>query len=322
MTILSYLIYAPLQILAIPGAIVGALLTAYKQILVSKRLGVSQTAIEIINGRWTLHVFGLRKDDATAALMSVLPNTSKLGLWLVLWPLWIQARIAGKSLLYPRIPNAGDETIADMVPARTTYFDAIIARAIKDVDQFVLLGAGYDTRCYGALESSGVTFFEVDQAAVQDHKRMMIDVAGIRCEQVNFVPIDFNKDNLFSRLTEAGLDTSRKTLFLWEGVSLYLSPEQVTSTLKIVKQKAAASSIIVADLYAERLIKSLGKVSANQKILEMTEETLEFGLPFASDWRAVLSEFIAARSLKQGETHFLGENNKAGPYAAVVEMIC
>ena len=83
MTTLSYLIYVPLQILAIPGAIVGVLLTAYKQILVSKRLEVSQTAIEIINGRWTLHVFGLRKDDATAALMSVLPNTSKLGLWLV-----------------------------------------------------------------------------------------------------------------------------------------------------------------------------------------------------------------------------------------------
>ena len=62
MTALSYLIYVPLQILAIPGAIVGLLLTAYKQILVSRRLGISQTAIEIINGRWTMHVFGLRQD--------------------------------------------------------------------------------------------------------------------------------------------------------------------------------------------------------------------------------------------------------------------
>ena len=87
MTILSYLIYVPLQVLAIPGAIFCALLTAYKQILVSKRLEVSQTAIEIINGRWTMHVFGLRKDEAAAELISVPPNTSKLGLWLVLWPL-------------------------------------------------------------------------------------------------------------------------------------------------------------------------------------------------------------------------------------------
>ena len=68
MITLSYLIYVPLQILAIPGAIVGALLTAYKQILVSKRLGVSQTAIEIINGRWTLHVFGLRLAPACSLL--------------------------------------------------------------------------------------------------------------------------------------------------------------------------------------------------------------------------------------------------------------
>ena len=322
MTSLSYLIYVPLQILAIPGAIVGLLLTAYKQILVSKRLEVSQTAIEIINGRWTMHVFGLRKDDATAALISVLPNTSKLGLWLVLWPLWVQARIAGQSLLYPRVPNAGDETIADMIAARTTHFDAIIARAIEEVDQFVLLGAGYDTRAYGGLVSSSVAFFEVDQAAVQDHKRTMIDAAGIRCEQVNFVPVDFNKDDLFRQLTEAGFDSSRKTLFLWEGVSLYLSAEQVASTLEMLKQQAAASSVIVADLYAERLIKTLGKASASQRVLEMTGETLEFGLPFASDWRAVLSEFIAAKSLQQGETHFLGANNKAGPFAVVVEMIC
>ena len=56
MKYLSFIVYMPLQILAIPGAIVGILLTAYKQIIVSKRLGVSQTAIEIINGRWTMHV--------------------------------------------------------------------------------------------------------------------------------------------------------------------------------------------------------------------------------------------------------------------------
>ena len=53
MKYLSFIVYIPLQILAIPLAIVGLLLTAYKQIIVSKRLGVSQTAIEIINGRWT-----------------------------------------------------------------------------------------------------------------------------------------------------------------------------------------------------------------------------------------------------------------------------
>ena len=122
----------------------------------SKRLGVSQTAIEIINGRWTMHIFGLRQDDATAALMSVLPNTSKVGLWLVLWPLWVQAReLPVKPSCILESPAAGDETIADMVAARTMHFDSVIARAIECVDQFVLMGAGYDTRAYGDLAASG-----------------------------------------------------------------------------------------------------------------------------------------------------------------------
>ena len=322
MKYLSYAVFIPLQIVFLPVAFVGLLLTAYKQIVVSKRLGVSQTAIEIINGRWTMHIFGLRQDDATAALMSVLPNTSKVGLWLVLWPLWVQARIGGQVKLYPRIPTAGDENIADMVAARTVHFDAVIARAIEHVDQFVLMGAGYDTRAYGDLAASGVTVFEVDQANVQEHKRSMIAAAGIRCENVTFVAVDFSVDNLFSKLAASGFDASRKTLFLWEGVSLYLSAEQVAATLAMVKQRAQSGSVLVADLYADRLVRTLGKANLNERLLEMTSETLEFSLPFATNWQQVLADFVTSQSLQQGETHFLGSSNKAGPYAVVVEMIC
>lgn len=322
MKYLSYAVFIPLQIVFLPVAFVGLLLTAYKQIVVSKRLGVSQTAIEIINGRWTMHIFGLRQDDATAALMSVLPNTSKVGLWLVLWPLWVQARIAGQVKLYPRIPTAGDENIADMVAARTVHFDSVIARAIEHVDQFVLMGAGYDTRAYGDLAASGVTVFEVDQAIVQEHKRSMIAAAGIRCENVTFVSVDFSVDNLFSKLAASGFDASRKTLFLWEGVSLYLSAEQVAETLTLVKHSAESGSVLVADLYADRLVRTLGKANLNERVLEMTSETFDFSLPFATNWQQVLADFVTSQSLQQGETHFLGASNKAGPYAVVVEMIC
>jgi methyltransferase (TIGR00027 family) len=322
MKYLSYAVFIPLQIVFLPVAFVGLLLTAYKQIVVSKRLGVSQTAIEIINGRWTMHIFGLRQDDATAALMSVLPNTSKVGLWLVLWPLWVQARIGGQVKLYPRIPTAGDENIADMVAARTVHFDSVIARAIEHVDQFVLMGAGYDTRAYGDLAARGVTVFEVDQAIVQEHKRSMIAAAGIRCENVTFVSVDFSVDNLFSKLAASGFDASRKTLFLWEGVSLYLSAEQVAATLAMVKQRAQSGSVLVADLYADRLVRTLGKANLNERVLEMTSETLDFSLPFATNWQQVLADFVTSQSLQQGETHFLGASNKAGPYAVVVEMIC
>ena len=53
---LSWLIFVPLQIAFIPFAVLGAAVVAYKQILVSKRLDASGTGIEVLNGRWTMHV--------------------------------------------------------------------------------------------------------------------------------------------------------------------------------------------------------------------------------------------------------------------------
>ena len=89
----------------------------------------------------------------------------------------------------------------------------------------------------------------------------------------------------------------------------------------MVQQRSGPGSTIVADIYADRLVHTLGKAKANQKVLEMTNETLEFGLPFSSNWQQVLSDFLIGQGLHQGEVHFLGANSKAGPYGVVVEMI-
>ena len=85
----------------------GILLVAYRQMGVSKKLGISQTAIEILNGRWTMHVFGIRVDEASAKLAAALPNTSVIGLWLALFPLWLKHKMSGRPFLYPKIPEPG-----------------------------------------------------------------------------------------------------------------------------------------------------------------------------------------------------------------------
>lgn len=93
----ALVVFILLQILFIPLAIVGAILVGYRQLIVSKKLGVSQTAIEILNGRWTMHIFGLREDPAAAKLAPVLPKTSTFGLWLALAPLYVYSRISGST---------------------------------------------------------------------------------------------------------------------------------------------------------------------------------------------------------------------------------
>lgn len=321
MSLLSFIIYIPLQIAFIPLAILGSILVGYRQIVVSKKLGVSQTAIEILNGRWTMHVFGMRDDKACVRLAAALPNTSVFGLWLALFPLWLKFRISEKHFLYPRVPNTGAEGLGELVVVRTLHFDQIIERVIGEVEQFVVMGAGYDTRAYGGFRKEGVTFFELDQAGVQQHKRNGLKDAGISCEHVHFVSVDFSQESAFDKLIEAGFDRSRKTLFLWEGVTLYLAESEVRKTMQEVRNHAPSGSILVADFYADRFIK-FSKRGGLEKTLEYTGEGLRFSMSFATNYEQALQEFVESESMTLGETHFMGSAHDQGPFMVVAEIKC
>jgi methyltransferase (TIGR00027 family) len=321
MSILSFFIYIPLQVAFIPFAILGGMLVAYKQMVVSKKLGISQTAIEIINARWTMHIFSMRDDYAATKLASALPNTSLFGLWLCLFPLWVKFRISGKYFFYPRKPELGLETFADFIVARTFYFDSIIERQIAGVQQFVILGAGYDTRAYGHLRRDGLTFFEVDQSIVQLHKHAALNEAGIFSEDVTFVSVDFANENVFDKLSQSGYDLAKRTLFLWEGVTLYLSEAEVRKAIHEIRCKAAVGSVVLADIYADRMLEKY-KSGAGSKTLEYTDENIKFSLDLSTDFENKLSGFIGSESLSVGETFFIGWKDEKGPLLAVVEMKC
>ena len=320
MKLLSWLIYIPLQLLAFPIAIVGVILVAHRQLVVSKRLGVSQTAIEVFNGRWTLHIFGIRDDPGAAKLGPVLPNTSTLGLWMALFPLWVKAKIAGEQAFYPRQVERGSETVGELVTGRTVYFDQVLARSLPAVEQFVLMGAGMDTRPYGALELGGAKVFELDQATTQQLKRDTLTAAGIDASHVTFVSVDFSTEDLFEKLAASGYDATKKTLFLWEGVTLYLSEEAVRATMEKVQAKAARGSVLLADIYGERLV-SMMRSRAGEKALEYTKETAHFSLGFGEDWEPELRTFVESTSLSLGEAFFMGTTSEKGPFMVVVEMV-
>jgi methyltransferase (TIGR00027 family) len=320
-SLLSLLLYIPVQIAFFPLALVGTLLVAYRQLVVSKRLGVSQTAIEVLNGRWTMHVFGIRADDACARLAAALPNTSLMGLWLVLFPLWLKFKISGRLFLYPRVPEPGAEGLAELIVCRTLYFDRIIERAIDGVEQFVVMGAGYDTRAYGNLRREGVEYFELDQTSVQQHKREVLGRAGIPSEHVHFVPVDFSRENAFEKLSETDFDRNKKTLFLWEGVTLYLSEADVRRTMQDLHDHAPAGSVLLADIYADWFV-NIGKRSGARKVLDYTDEGFGFSLALATNPEQALLDFVQSESLAVGEAYFLGNASKNGPFMVVVEMRC
>ena len=319
MRLLSFVVFLVLQIAFLPLAVMGFVMVAYKQMVVSKRLGVSQTMVEVLNGRWTMHVFDMRQDVATLRLADSVPNTSTLGLWLIFIPLWVKYKLSGAYFVYPRVPDEGREGLSDFLMARTLYIDRITRRAVGDMDQFVLLGAGYDTRAYGEFKRDGLAIFELDQARTQELKVASLGNAGIDATHVTFVPVDFSRDDAFENLRAAGYDPTKKTLFIWEGVTLYLAEEDVRRTLRDVREHAAPGSVIVADFYAERFIR-MGSGSLAKKTLEYTDETFGFGLPLATDYEQNLQRFVSNEGLTVGETFFMGSGGKKGPFMVVAEL--
>ncbi len=320
--LVAWIVFIPVQLLFIPLTIVGIVFSMYAQTVVSKKLGVSGTAVNVASERLIMDRFGLRADRATGQLLRTLPNASMIGGWLILFPWYLRYKISGKNAGFPTLSAPGKETVANMMPDRTVAIDRIIEKSSCQVDQFVSLGAGFDTRCYGSLKSSRLQFFELDQAATQRLKRISLQKAGIDASHVQFVEVDFSIDSWPEKLRSSGYDPGRPSLFLWEGVTLYLSEDAVRKTLRAIKSIAALGSILVCDFYARRFVtgKYSGRGTTITKAAGMSGEGLRFGLDFCQDPAGVLASFLASENLVTGDTNFMGAETKKGVYMVVTEI--
>ena len=304
---IALIVFIIVQILFIPLAIIGGILTSFKQLVVSKRLGVSGTAISAIAQRWLMNFYGMRKDPATAKLYRALPNASEIGLWLVLFPGFLQYKI------HPAFPEEGKESLTNAVQARTFHIDKLIKESKDKVEQFVVMGAGYDTRCYGDLKQNNLQFFELDQEKTQKLKLKCLKKAGIDASHVTFVDVDFSTEKWYEKLEKAGFNPGKKSLFLWEGVTLYLSENDVRKTIKEIKAHAASGSILIADWCSKRLTALQG--------VKATNEDFNFGLDFSVNPEKVLKTFIESEKVNLGDYYFIGHKTKKGAVMAVAEVV-
>ena len=138
--------------------------------------------------------------------------------------------------------------ILDCIPARTRYIDEYVNERIDDgIQQLIVLGAGYDSRAYRIEKLRGrVTTFEIDHPATQKRKiellKKMMDPLP---SHVVYVPIDFNKEKLPQRMFQSGYDKDKKSLFIWEGVTPYLTAEAVDETLQFVAKYSGPGTSIL-----------------------------------------------------------------------------
>lgn len=222
--------------------------------------------------------------------------------------------------------------LIDCTPARTRYIDAHVNRCIDNgIEQLIILGAGYDSRAYRMKRlKEKVKVFEVDLPAIQKLKKEKLKkIIDPLPNNVVYVPIDFKKETLSEKLLEYEYDKDKKSLFIWEGVTPYLTTEAVDETLHYVaKNSIPGSSIIFSyilksvvdgtcQLENAALIKEVFNTGGIFDFSHKRGETLLFGIE-----EAKIESFMSERGFHEindisgdyyDSEYFIGENrNRKG----------
>jgi methyltransferase (TIGR00027 family) len=139
-----------------------------------------------------------------------------------------------------REPNRG--RMHEYLRARTAFFDRVAVSALdRGVRQVVIGGAGYDGRAFRYAKPR-VRWFEVDHPATQSDKVERVARLNVAAGHIRFIPADFTADPIAEPLLAAGLDPASPTLFLLEGVAVYLERPVVERVLAPFRQVAAGGS--------------------------------------------------------------------------------
>jgi methyltransferase (TIGR00027 family) len=129
---------------------------------------------------------------------------------------------------------------------RACYIDDAVEMALsRGIEQLVILGAGFDTRPYRLAGMEKIKVVEIDLPSVQEEKKKKLQKHFGRLPQnVSFVSIDFETQSLGDALAGTAFDPSKSVIFVWEGVTQYISEEAVRRTLTDVGNSAPGSTLI------------------------------------------------------------------------------
>ncbi|MCG8698060.1 MAG: SAM-dependent methyltransferase [Bacteroidales bacterium] len=319
--IFQILLYIPIQIAFIPFAIIGIIDGIYKGMTRSRQMGVSYTAIRALQYRWVMHYFNTRSDSFSVAFTKKFPCESHFGLWTVYGPLILSQRLFGFTTKLSKIDKPGEETMVSMAGCRVVLFDKIMAKYIDEMDQVVLPGAGLDLITLHFTKGKKVKVFELDQVNTLNVKQETMKKAGIKHDWITYIPVDYEKESWTDKLLEAGFDKTKKTLFLWQSVSLFLEEDIVKDALRKIADLCVDGSVVAQDFYSKPFI--LGETSKaikkSAKLIAKMGEPWIFGLDMAEDPKTSVESLLEECGLRITEFHQFGEKLDVEPYYCIVE---
>jgi methyltransferase (TIGR00027 family) len=149
---------------------------------------------------------------------------------------------------------AGIGPLRASLVARTRFVDEQVLEAISaGISQVVVVGAGYDDRAL-RFRSRGVRFFELDHPGTQADKAARLRALGARPDSggPTLAAADFRSDDVAAALAVSGHDAGRPSLFVCEGLLVYLDQPTCVRLLGALRERAAAGSRLAASLSVHR----------------------------------------------------------------------
>jgi methyltransferase (TIGR00027 family) len=182
-------------------------------------------------------------------------------------------RLSRPPLLRALVPRILDRVVPgarSSAVARTRLIDDLLLAALPETDQVVILGAGYDCRAYRIPALARRAVFEVDHPDTLARKQRRL--AGTHVEHVRFVGTDFDRRSAADALATTDYDSTRRTFFIWEGVTNYLTAAAVDATFRWLGAVAPGSTVAFTYVHAavlnapqslcgaERLLRDLARL--------------------------------------------------------------
>jgi len=200
--------------------------------------------------------------------------------------------------LYRAAVRATTFGLIDHMVLRTQAIDAHLASALETgIDQLVILGAGLDARAWRLEALRDVTVFEVDHPATQRYKRKRMSRKRPPAD-IRYVSVDFEQERFSNALERAGLRSGAPSVWIWEGVAMYLPLGAVHDTLEQLTSLAAPGSELAMTYRVPGLLPygSLGRAAipavfaAAGEPLKATLEPHELASAVAPDWEVTFDE--------------------------------
>jgi methyltransferase (TIGR00027 family) len=194
---------------------------------------------------------------------------------------------------------------------------------INGATQIVIIGAGFDPLSFELhQEFQSAQFWEIDHPATQRHK--VCTVYKIDVERLHFVAMDLSATTLDSEaLIKNSFDPTQSTIWIAEGLLMYLTLESVLSLMRTLKSLSAPGSQFVFTFMEKQ---SDGRIRFDSQSKLVDWWLRERGEPFL--WGATRSELVdfvrpwrVARFFDQDDLRELTSGVTAGPIARG-EVIC